>query len=159
MNEPSIIVTQSIGDAVERAFHPSDQVIAVAAPAVAKEPAASDVQERVWRDLRASGCRVEDRDPGCASDRLCRSRPRRPVRPGVRMHGTWRYVERDRQHGNRPASLLACSMRALAISRYSDSRSIPTNEKPSRIAALPVEPEPMNGSSTTPPGGVTRRHR
>jgi arylsulfatase A-like enzyme len=29
--------------------------------------------------------------------------------------------------------------------------------KPSKIAALPVLPEPVNGSRTTPPGGVTNR--
>jgi hypothetical protein len=26
-------------------------------------------------------------------------------------------------------------------------------------AAIPVVPDPRNGSSTSPPGGVTRRHR
>lgn len=48
---------------------------------------------------------------------------------------------------------------ARAISMYSSDSSMPTNRNPSSIAALPVLPLPMNGSSTSPPGGVTRRHR
>ena len=50
-------------------------------------------------------------------------------------------------------------MRTLAIAMYSGDISQPTNRKPSPTAALPVLPEPMNGSKTTPPGGVTKRHR
>ena len=57
------------------------------------------------------------------------------------------------------SSLVGCPMRARAISTYSASRSIPMNRKPSATAAFPVEPEPMNGSRTTPLGGVTSRQR
>ena len=48
-------------------------------------------------------------------------------------------------------------IRASAISKYSFSRSIPTKSNPSSFAAIPVEPEPINGSRTIPPFGVTRR--
>src|SRR5690606_5973792 len=47
--------------------------------------------------------------------------------------------------------------RALAISTYSSSRSMPMYWNPSRFAATSVEPLPANGSSTIPPGGVTNR--
>ena len=53
----------------------------------------------------------------------------------------------------------AAPMRARASVQYSGSSSSPMNEKPSNLAAHPVEPLPQNGSSTTPPGGVTRRTR
>ena len=43
------------------------------------------------------------------------------------------------------------------IGKYSSVSSIPRNLKPSRRAAFPVEPEPVNGSSTVPFGGVIRR--
>ena len=46
---------------------------------------------------------------------------------------------------------------ALAISMYDSSRSMPMNEKPSRRAAMPVEPLPVNGSRIRPCGGVMRR--
>jgi len=53
----------------------------------------------------------------------------------------------------------AAVMRARAMAQYFSSRSIPMNRNPSSCAALPVLPEPANGSSTTPPDGVIRRHR
>jgi hypothetical protein len=43
------------------------------------------------------------------------------------------------------------------IRAYSSSRSIPMHRTPSARAATSVLPLPANGSSTTPPGGVTRR--
>ena len=43
------------------------------------------------------------------------------------------------------------------MAKYAASISQPMKPKPSRSAALPVDPLPMNGSNTTPPGGVTRR--
>lgn len=53
----------------------------------------------------------------------------------------------------------ALRIRAVAMAMYSASRSMPTKRKPSANAATPVLPLPKNGSRTTPPGGVTRRHR
>src|SRR5690554_4094247 len=47
--------------------------------------------------------------------------------------------------------------RALAISTYSASRSMPMYWNPSRFAATSVDPLPANGSSTIPSGGVTNR--
>jgi hypothetical protein len=49
--------------------------------------------------------------------------------------------------------------RASAMATYSASRSIPIQGKPSISAAMAVVPEPRKGSSTVPPGGVTRRTR
>src|SRR5581483_8128915 len=54
-------------------------------------------------------------------------------------------------------SLAQYAIRARAISTYSASRSIPKKRKPSSRQAIPVVPEPANGSSTSPPGGVTSR--
>ena len=51
------------------------------------------------------------------------------------------------------------AIRASAMATYSASISQPMKFKPSRTAALPVEPLPENGSRTVPPVGVTRRHR
>lgn len=50
-------------------------------------------------------------------------------------------------------------MRASAILMYSSSFSIPMYRNPSSIAALPVLPDPLKGSRTSPLGGVTKRHR
>jgi len=50
-------------------------------------------------------------------------------------------------------------MRAVAICTYSADCSIPIKLKPSSFAALPVEPDPVNGSRTVPFGGVTSLHR
>jgi hypothetical protein len=50
-------------------------------------------------------------------------------------------------------------MRARATVWAQGVMSAPRNRKPSSTAALPVLPEPRNGSSTSPPGGVTSRHR
>src|SRR3990167_6490411 len=60
----------------------------------------------------------------------------------------------------RPTHCAQCSIRRRPISpRYSplSSRSIPTNRNPSKMAAHPVEHEPANGSSTSPPGRVVNR--
>ena len=43
------------------------------------------------------------------------------------------------------------------IGRYSASRSMRMHRIPSARAATPVVPDPPNGSSTVPPGGVMRR--
>ena len=48
-------------------------------------------------------------------------------------------------------------IRAQAIGTYRPSRSMPTNRRPSSTPAAPVEPLPVNGSSTVPPGGQTSR--
>lgn len=53
----------------------------------------------------------------------------------------------------------AAAMRASAIATYSGSISIPMKLKPSSAAPRPVLPEPVKGSSTVPPGGVTSRQR
>src|SRR5438128_9723555 len=58
---------------------------------------------------------------------------------------------------NSPGSYTAHSSRRLATSRLSTSFSIPMKRKPSSLAATPVLPLPMKGSSTTPPGGMTSR--
>ena len=50
-------------------------------------------------------------------------------------------------------------IRCSAMAKWAGSRSMPMAWKPSPMAALIVVPLPMNGSSTTPPGGVTRRQR
>ena len=47
----------------------------------------------------------------------------------------------------------------LAMSTYCCSRSMPMKANPSNNAALPVLPDPMNGSNTMPSGGVTSRQR
>jgi hypothetical protein len=52
-----------------------------------------------------------------------------------------------------------CAKRLAAISQYSSSSSIPIALRPSSFAATSVVPLPMKGSSTMPPGGVTRRQR
>lgn len=53
----------------------------------------------------------------------------------------------------------AASILAFARSVYSSDSSKPTNSNPSSTAALPVLPDPANGSRTVPRGGVIRRHR
>lgn len=50
-------------------------------------------------------------------------------------------------------------MRSLAVSTDSCSISIRIELNPSFIAAIPVDPDPANGSNTVPPGGVINRQR
>src|SRR5690606_30731989 len=52
-----------------------------------------------------------------------------------------------------PKSRTPCCSRVLSDSaRYSADRSMPTYRRPLRVAASPVVPEPLIGSSTVPPG-------
>src|SRR5581483_2797829 len=48
-------------------------------------------------------------------------------------------------------------MRARAIAAYSSLSSTPMKRNSSPTAPQPVEPDPANGSRTTPPRGVTNR--
>lgn len=54
---------------------------------------------------------------------------------------------------------LTIAIRFEAMSKYVLSSSIPMKLNFSSIAAFPVEPDPMNGSSTVPFGWVTKRQR
>jgi hypothetical protein len=56
-------------------------------------------------------------------------------------------------------SVVAATIRRSASAAYSALCSIPRNRIPSRIAAMPVVPLPVNGSSTNPLGGAISRTR
>jgi len=52
-------------------------------------------------------------------------------------------------------SLWASTRRASEILKYSSLISMPRNTNPFLMAATPVDPDPINGSNTIPPSGVT----
>src|SRR5690606_622196 len=68
--------------------------------------------------------------------------------------GDLRDAGGGRPHATPPNSV-SCASRLAAISQYRSSASTPIARRLSALAAVRVEADPANGSSTTPSGGVT----